>query len=97
MRGAGASLKGAEAHWGGKEPRVKEVSKLGKQLGWEGMVRGIICAGHGWCQKGTALSDTSVMSQGKERCSGMLEKAKQVLSVIDIMLAFIHCYSYTSP
>lgn len=42
-------------------------------------------------------SNTSVMSQGKERCSATLEKAERVLSVIDIMLGFIHCYSYTSP
>lgn len=77
------------------------MSKLGEELGsptrWEGMGRGITCAGHGWCQKETKLLDTPVVSQGKERCSGMLEKAEQVLSIIDIMLGFIHCYSSTSP
>lgn len=77
------------------------MSRLGEELGsptgWEGMEREITCADHGWCQKGTAPSDTPVLSGGRERFSGMLEKAEQVLPVIDIMLGFIHCYSSTSP
>lgn len=59
------------------------MSKLGQELanpaGWEGMGTGITCAGHGRCQKGTVPLDTPVLPGGKERSSGMPEKAEQAL------------------